>query len=113
MVARYAKRHLRAAFPKLPNRSQFKRAAHLLESGYNIRTIQELYQFDFSSSASCHPEPFGELVLSAAEGLSIDMRRVYVELVLLGHKDVKTTMISTHVLNTGGRGVRSPLDDRG
>lgn len=66
---------------------------------------EAVQQAGLTKSASCHTFRHSFATHLLADGY--DIRTVQE---LLGHRDVRTTMIYTHVPNRGGRGVRSPFD---
>ncbi len=86
-------------------RSGEMRRHHLHESGIQKAVKQAVWQAGITKKVGCHTfrHSFATHLLEAG----YDIRTIQE---LLGHKDVKTTMIYTHVLNRGGRGVKSPLD---
>lgn len=86
-------------------RSGSTRRHHLHESGLQRAIKQAVQKTGIPKRVSCHT--FRHSFATHLLQNSYDIRTVQE---LLGHKDVKTTMIYTHVLNKGGRGVRSPLD---
>lgn len=86
-------------------RSGITRRHHLHESGLQRAIKQAVQKTGIPKRVSCHT--FRHSFATHLLQNGYDIRTVQE---LLGHKDVKTTMIYTHVMNKGGRGVRSPLD---
>ena len=78
---------------------------HVHESIVQKAVAQAVRDAGLTRRASCHTFRHSFATHLLADGY--DIRTVQE---LLGHKDVKTTMIYTHVLNYGGKGVRSPVD---
>jgi integron integrase len=87
-------------------RSGHVRRHHIDESGLQKAVRTAAQAADITKQVSCHT--FRHCFATHLLQNGYDIRTVQQ---LLGHKDVKTTMIDTHVLNRGGLAVRSPLDE--